>query len=125
MAKKRKSSRTSAGPTAITITVDPETRDMTVTPTSCHLQDGGSVVWRVPFAESFVLTFADGSPLGRAEVRGTERLEEVVGDEKRPVLASGLVRVQEAPGVYHYAVAISIDGQVYVDAGCPTIIIGH
>jgi hypothetical protein len=125
MAKKQRSSRTIAGPSKITITVHPETKDITVSPTSCHLESGGSVVWFVPFAESFVLTFADGRALGRAEVKGTERLEESVEGEKRFVLASEFVRVQDAPGIYHYQVALSIDGKVYMDAACPIIVIGH
>ena len=119
---KSKSSRSGIGHTEITITVSRDNGDVTVSPTSCHVESGESVVWRVPSAQSFLLIFEDGRAFGRAEVRGGDRREISVEGKSTVAITSDPVKA-DLPGVYHYQLAVSIDGHVFADAACPSIVI--
>jgi hypothetical protein len=62
---------------------------------------------------NWALVFAGRTPLDTAEVHG------VAGKK-----SSSRVSKDAPKGVYHYAVAVAIGNKVFLDAECPTIVIG-
>jgi plastocyanin len=94
----------------ITIRIDGD--DITVSPTATHVDKGNKVTFQLDDVHgdgSFLITFPDGEAFNRTQLRGKEREVVTVPASKK--------------GVFHYQVAIFVDGRIYADSGCPTIII--
>jgi len=94
----------------IEIVVDPQTKDITYRPAVYHARAGTTLAWRAN--GTFAIQFTGGTPLEKAGIHG--QVEEVVESKLR----------SDARGIYHYAVAVAIGNEVFLDAGCPTIVIG-
>jgi len=108
----------------IVITVNQATGDITVNPTLCHVDSGQTITWLAVDASSLLITFENGAALGRPEVRGVRSKKiklpgfgRVVGN------ATQRVRAANPPGIYHYQLSVVVDGTVYSDSACPTIVI--
>lgn len=107
----------------IRIRVDRKTGDVTLDPT-CASIDGkeAPVTWVLedgiredePLADrgSFLVVFPDGEVLGLVEIRSRGRGDRVTASAK----VSG-----KRKGLFHYKVAVSLDGVVYADMGCPSV----
>lgn len=95
----------------IEIEVDPQTKNFTYRPAVYHARAGATVAWRAN--GTFAIEFTGGTPLEKgAGIHG--QVEEVVESKLR----------SDARGIYHYAVAVAVGNEVFLDAGCPTIVIG-
>jgi hypothetical protein len=95
----------------IEIKVDSETGDFTYTRSVCHASPSDPISWVAN--GDWAIVFAGLTPLETAEVHG-------MAGKKSPSRVS-----RTAPkGVYHYAVAVVVGHKVFLDAGCPTIVIG-
>ncbi len=94
----------------IEIYVDPNTKNFTYRPAVYHARPGAPVAWRAN--GTFAIQFTGGTPLEKTGIHG--RVEEVFESKIR----------SDARGIYHYAVAVAIGDEVFLDAGCPTIVIG-
>jgi plastocyanin len=92
----------------ITIHVDEKTRDVTVTPTSVNVTQGTTLRWEADQAESFVLTFDDA--------RLCQGGHEIVGTSK-----GATTTVTGRLGIFHYHIALSVNGTAYVLSGCPSV----
>jgi len=93
----------------IEISVDPGTGNFTYNPAVYHTRPTAPIAWLAN--GTFAIQFTGGTPLDKAGIRGPGR--EVVHSKIR----------SDARGIYHYAVAVEIDGKIFLDAGCPTIVI--
>ena len=80
-------------------------------PGLCHARRGEPITWRANGPWS--IQFNGETPLDSVSVHGPA--DKAV--ESR-------VRSDAARGTYHDAGAVLHEGQIYLDAGCPTIIIG-
>ena len=96
----------------IEIYVDPKTGNFTYTPSVFHAKAEQESPISFRANGDFGIQFRDGTPLTTVELRG--HAEKVVDTS---------VRADAPRGVYHYAVAVTIGHETFVDAGCPTIII--
>lgn len=116
---------------------------ITVSPTIVRANPGDVVQWQAPGAESFVLVFRDGAlGSGNVEVRSGGRRPLLAPDAwaRQMLIAAGsnqgpIARVpvvNGTPGVHQYQLAILkswVDEgkqrheKVYLDAGCPEVII--
>ena len=100
----------------IVIGVDSETGDIHYSRSVMHAQKGEEIEW-ISSNGPFAVQFTGVSPLnqvGRRAVRNEARGLWVVRGE---------VRTEAAPAAYPYVCAVYTDGRVFVDAGCPEIII--
>jgi hypothetical protein len=96
----------------IKIYVDKATRNFTYKPAVYHAkaEDQTPVLWCAN--GDFAVQFVSGTPLETVGIRG--HAEKVLETKVR----------KDAPkGVYHYAVAVAIGHDIFLDAGCPTIVI--
>ena len=93
----------------IEISVDPDTKNFTYKPAVYHTRPTAPIAWRAN--GTFAIQFTGGTPLDKAGIRGPAH--EVIYSKIRP----------DARGIYHYAVAVAIGNEVFLDAGCPTIVI--
>lgn len=96
----------------ISISVTPD-GDFTYAPSVKHVQAGQMVIW-VSTQGPFTISFKDGTPFGQLNFHS------VRGEE------GWFVTTREAgkgSGHFHYAVAIVAEGRVFMDAGCPEIIV--
>jgi hypothetical protein len=87
--------------------------NITFNPTTWHEIRGNTICWTCgqgPFA----IQFLGISPLNKADDRSHR-------DEPQKLCLK--VRADAQSGVYPYACAVCADGQVYMDASCPAIII--
>ncbi len=95
-----------------------EDREITVSPTGVHVAPGDTLRWEIADADSFVLTFDDPRVVA-------ERGHEIVGRAEAPrggrKLATAEVTIDDRRGCFHYQVAMAVNGQVYVLAGCPSV----
>ncbi len=96
----------------IRIEVDAETGDFTYIPSVCHVSPNGRISWVAN--GDWAVMFTDRTPLNTAEIRGR------AGKLSPPARVSR----DAAKGPYHYAVAVAVGNRVFLDAGCPTIVIG-
>jgi hypothetical protein len=101
----------------IEITIEPNSRGVTVRPTSAHFAPGEQISWVAPRSTSLLVVFRDGKAVLRAkESGGLVEVRASDGAETRPVIAG-------APGIYQYQVVLAEGGVLYADVGCPSIII--
>ncbi len=95
---------------SIRIFVDTERGgNITYEPAVCHVERGDTLLWRAN--GNVAIQFKGESPIGRFRP----------GDGACELAAK--VRDDAPPGVYHYAVAVAVENKLFLDAGCPTIII--
>lgn len=93
----------------IRISVDAErTGNITYEPAVCHLTQGDTIVWHAN--GNLAIQFQGQSPIGKIRLQ-----------EPHELVAK--LRADAPPGAYHYAVAVAVGSKVFLDAGCPTIII--
>jgi hypothetical protein len=108
MPKKKAGQRTQKNRKTIQIRVQGE--DITVEPTAAHLAVGDAIEWHLDGEDgAMLLTFTDGEVVGGTKLRAAPG---------RPASARAAKR-----GVFHYQVAVYVDGEIHADVGCPTIII--
>lgn len=110
--------------------------EITVSPTVLKAAADSVVEWRAPGAESFVLVFRDGAAVAeRGFGKGVEvtsqnmkmevepwvspLLKEAVGDS----MPFARARLSDGLGVHPYQLAVLKNGRIYLDAGCPEVII--
>ncbi len=113
---------------------------ITVSPTIVRARKDEVVQWEAPGAERFVLVFRDGAALAEdrsdkyghgVEVTSTEgkflvdeRAESPLDDARLgrtgPVARA---RIQGEPGVHQYQLAVQKGEKLYLDVGCPEVII--
>src|SRR5215468_5284423 len=93
----------------IQIFVKSKTRNFTYLPAVYHAKANSSITWIAN--GNWAAQFYNGTPLKE----GTS-LSASKGVELKTT-------VTDVKGVYHFAVAVEIGGEVFLDAGCPTIII--
>jgi plastocyanin len=103
-------------PQPITIQVD-DRGNFTYTPAVRRAAPGEPVSWSCN--DPFVVHFARQSPFDRVEFRPSLKGEGLPPYSTE--LATSRPGVQ--PGGYHYVVAVERDGTVFVDGGCPEIVI--
>ena len=96
----------------IEIKVDSETGDFTYTRSVCHASPSDPISWVAN--GDWAVMFTGQTPLNTAEIRGR------AGRVSPPARVSR----EAAKGLYHYAVAVAVGTRVFLDAGCPTIVIG-
>ncbi len=113
---------------------------ITVSPTIVRGRKDEVVQWQAPGADRFVLVFRDGAALAEdrsekyghgVEVISTEG--ELVGGEPTgspldPARLKGTgpvarARIQGQPGVHPYQLAVQKGEKLYLDVGCPEVII--
>ena len=94
----------------IEIFVDPSTKNFTYTPAVYHTRPSAPIAWRTN--GTFLVQFTSLTPLETVGIGGAA--EKVVDT---------LVRRDAPRGVYHYSVAVAIGHDIFLDAGCPTIVI--
>ncbi len=100
----------------VRITVDPLSGDITYRPAVLHGRRVDVVRWTCE-SGSFAIQFAGLTPFESADDRsGGDKVAREWVIEKQ-------VRDNASPGVYRYVFAVCADGRVFVDAGCPVIII--
>jgi plastocyanin len=92
----------------VKIAVDTKTRDVTVAPTAVNVTPGMTLRWEAENAQSFVLTFDDARLLDKGH--------EIVGNGGKAE-----ARILERKGIFHYDVALSVNGEVFVLTGCPSV----
>ena len=103
----------------VVISVDPKTGDITYAPSVLHVSRQGRVTWKTDPPSPFTIVFPQ-TPFAD----GTVSLRSSGPPLKSPAFA------EDAAGVYHYMVAISVEvkkggpGKIFLDAGCPDIIVG-
>jgi hypothetical protein len=78
----------------------------------CHATEGDRITWYVN--GNWAVLFTGGTPLNSVSFSGHAQ-EASYG--KDSVVRSG------AKGIYHYAVSVAIGKDVFLDAGCPIIVI--
>lgn len=100
-------------PQPITIQVD-DLGNFTYAPAVRRAEPGEPVSWTCD--DPFVVHFARQSPLRKVEYRPAP---------KGPpyCTAPEAIRNDVQPGGYHYVVAVERSGTVFVDGGCPEIVI--
>ncbi len=107
-----------AEPKIVRIEVDTKSRNMTYTPSVLHATGDDRVQWLCA-SGNFTLAFADDTPFDKVQIRGSRRAhsrgEHIYTAEERIK--------DDAHGVYPYSVAVAVDGEVFLDAHCPIIII--
>ena len=99
----------------ITIKVN-EHGDFTYDPSVKHVKPGETITW-TSTQGPFAICFKDRTPfdhLNHHAIRGAESNSWAVSSRPMRVTKSGH---------FHYAVAIYADGKVFLDAGCPEIIV--
>ncbi|WP_242332943.1 MULTISPECIES: hypothetical protein [Anaeromyxobacter] len=115
---------------------------LTVSPTIVRAAAGEVVQWQAPGADSFVLVFRDGAALAGRNERDEEYGSGVevsslpgdfVVDDKAKALfavarwgASGPIAratLRDLKGVHTYQLAIRKGDKLYLDVGCPEVII--
>jgi plastocyanin len=90
--------------------------DMSYSTSVLHVSAGDTITWKCEHGP-IAITFGDRSPL----VEGYQ----VRSPNSGPFIAAGTVkpRDQVTPGVYYYRVGAQKNGRIYLDAGCPQIVV--
>lgn len=102
-------------PREVEIKVEAGTHEINYSAALLHAKPGDAIWWwsnQGPFA----IQFAGISPVlfgGRRSLAVKDNYFKL----------EGIVRESAQPGVYRYACALSVHGEVHLDAGCPEIII--
>jgi len=95
---------------SIRIFVDTERRgNISYEPAVCHVERGDTILWRAN--GNLAIQFKGETPIGK--FRPGNGMSEL----------AARVRNDAPPGVYHYAVAVAVENKLFLDSGCPTIII--
>ena len=94
----------------IQIFVEPKTGNFIYVPSVYHAAPNSSITWIAN--GNWAAQFPHGTPLAEGQIS--------LGGSRGVEIPS---TVSKAKGVYHYMVAVEIEGRVFLDAGCPTIII--
>jgi hypothetical protein len=105
-------------PPPITIEVD-DRGNFTYTPAVRRAMPGERISWSCN--DPFVVHFARQSPFPQVEFRPSPEAP------KGPLMYStnpDTFRGGVQPGGYHYVVAVAHGDQVFVDGGCPEVVIG-
>ena len=90
----------------ITIEVD-SNGQFRYSPTTCNVTSEDTVYWQtVPPTDAFVVKFLGQTPGDKLILRSGDTL--TIGDTL---------------GDYHYGSAVTHAGQIYIDAGCPDIVV--
>ena len=97
----------------IEIYVDTKTGNFTYTPAVFHAKAEQESPISFRANGDFAIQFKGATPLRTVEVRG--HAERVVDTS---------VRADAPRGAYHYVVAVAIGHELFLDAGCPVIVIG-
>lgn len=94
-----------------------EDGDFYVEPSSKRLKPGQSITW-TSSQGPFAISFTDQTPFSQVLFQGIKPAdrEGVWTVTSHPVKPN-------APGIFHYAVSIYVNGRVYLEAGCPQVII--
>jgi|SRR5579883_2443551 len=88
--------------------------NFTYSPSVQRVYAGDTVDWSSPNGP-FAILFQEGTPCNRMDARS---------DANVPWMSTQLsVLTNAAPGHYHYAAAVSMQGIVYVDGACPELIV--
>lgn len=105
----------------VVISVDPPTGDITYAPSALHVSHRDKVIWETSPENPFTIVFPQ-TPFedGRVSLRSPG-----------PPLESPPF-APNALGVYHYMVAVSVSvsvegkkrPEIFLDAGCPDIVVG-
>ncbi len=105
------SNRSRSRQPAKTIRIRVQGEDITVDPTAAHVGVGQAIEWHLDGGGdgALLLTFTDGEAVGGTKLRAARG---------KPAAARAARR-----GVFHYQVAVYMDGEIHADVGCPTIII--
>ena len=94
----------------INIDVDPITGSFTYTPSSLRAAPSDTIVWQSP--KAIALMFLDGTPIAHMEVFAYASMP-----------TPAFTVISGAEGHFHYAVAAWDGIRVYIDSGCPDIIV--
>jgi hypothetical protein len=94
----------------IGVFADPSTKNFTYTPAVYHTRPGTPIAWRAN--GTFLVQFTSGTPLDTVGIGGAA-----------DIAVETCVRPDAPKGVYHYSVAVAIGQDIFMDAGCPTIVI--
>ncbi len=108
-----KENATSRNPPPIEIRVkllDPN-GDMSFIPSPKHLNHGDAVRWICENKTPFTIAFPDRSPFPVQQLQGG-----------KAAFVDGTID-PKAKGVYRYNVAILVEDLIYVDCGCPEIVV--
>lgn len=98
----------------VNISVSPQ-GDFTYSPSVKHVEPGQVLIWESAQGP-FSISFKEGTPFGQLNFHS-------VKGEEGWLIITGEVRKGGGPGHFHYAVAIYTEGRVFMDAGCPEIIV--
>ena len=101
----------------VTIYLEPDDgggMHITYRPAVLHALPGDRIKWQCNDGP-FVIEFKGQTPVGKVYIHShpsheTDPADAVIPDHPRP-------------GHYHYAVVVQTEGRLYIDAGCPEIII--
>jgi len=96
------------------IVVDPSSGDISYKPAVLHGRRRDAIRWTCE-SGPFAIQFAGQTPLASADGRSDPGRGEWVVEKE--------VREDASPGGYRYVCAVYADGRVFIDAGCPVIII--
>lgn len=112
---------------------------ITVSPTIVRASVRQRVQWQAPGADSFVLVFRDGAAVARSrgptqsvEVRSVPKRIDDIPDWIKTMVGKGNVpdeipvaqaTISGTLGVHQYQLAILKDDKLYIDVGCPEVII--
>ncbi len=99
--------------------------DITVDPTVAHFTHGAEMTWQAVGGDitALTITFTDGRAVqeqASGPFAGRTKLEFVIGFDKEKIGES--LRAGQ-PGVYSYKVALATAKRIYVDVGCPSVVI--
>jgi hypothetical protein len=89
--------------------------NFTYTPSTLRVTAGDTIEWCS--ANPFLVSFRDETPLIQLDTPGTQAPDNQFSTGKMEVSAG------VGPSRHHYAVGIYANGQVFMDADCPVIIV--
>ena len=94
-----------------------EDGDFCYDPSVKNIKRGQSVTW-TSTQGPFALSFRSRTPVSQIHLQSKK-----AGSANAWSITSRPAKVSE-PGHFHYAVALCMDGKVYLDASCPEIVVG-
>jgi plastocyanin len=103
----------------IQISVD-EKGNFTFQPTTLRVRGGDTVTWSSNDGE-FSIMFVDGTPFeGTQDGSEVDAMDTFGGNGSR---STPLTIKRGAQGHFHYAASVNTPRRVYLDAGCPEIVV--
>jgi plastocyanin len=95
----------------VKIAVATPSGDMTYYPAVLHVSPNDTIKWTCE-SGNMAISFRDRSPIKEGQqMRSTAKDNSILGT------------VVAKPGIYSYAVAVNVRGSIYLDVGCPEIIV--